>query len=917
MVPRGAPSGSSGAPPPVASSDERRRPLGRRTAVAMRPRLVTKFGGTSLATRQAWLQTLSVIESRKEKNPVVVVSAVGSIPGRPKVTDLLLEMLQSDQPDSAFAQLEQLHRDLLEALHLPLDLLDAHFGELRAALTTCATPPSAEEMDRVVRFGEVFSAVMMSHMLNQRGWTTTVGWPETLGMITTDRFGDADLLEESLERMAAAVISSTKGLVVPGFIGQTEDGRPTTLGRGGSDYTAAALGAALKRDVEIWSDVDGVAAANPNLFNAAQRKEGHPRTIERLSHEEAYQMAAFGSRVLYQKCLAAARMAARKGRHLRMILGNTFNPDGPRTVVESHKEEGARAKGVTALEKVQLLTVYLAREEDYRDLYEDVRKVTSSDLLMASYSTGRASFVFSKLTDEVEALERHFREAHLSRDQVLIKVVGDGLAGDHTQLAKIHQAIASLDNPEKFKAPLVHKSPQLLTSSSFEVVALKRGAHALIRRLYRDLFRSDEVQVALCGVGTVGGGVLDYAKNLFSEQKTGVKLRFPLALVRDPSRARPHFEGHFVKDFSEILKDERIDVVAELMGGLHPAREFVLQALEAGKDVVTANKALLAEHGAEILETARRHRRNIGFEAAVCGELPIIETVRNLPSDADVEGILGIFNGTSNYIISHMLEGRDYGEALRAAQEAGFAEADPALDVNGSDATQKLAILSSIVFHTPVEWRTIWRRGIEDLEAGDVAQFQLSGYVVRPLASARRTPHGLELWAGPALLNQHHRLAPVEGESSGVALDLFGRQEPFAMIGKGAGGIPTARSVVRDLYELARKARHRVVEVPTYHQGSPLATVPKDSYRYGWWVRFKVSDGPGVFARLAGVLGEHGISIREAFQRRTGAGLRPDQDGAVRVHLLTEAVEWGRLESALGELGQDPSVLSRLALPIL
>jgi homoserine dehydrogenase len=885
----------------------------------MRPRLVTKFGGTSLATREAWLQTLSVIESRRDKYPLVVVSAVGSVPGRPKVTDLLLEMLDAADPESALSQLEALHRQLLDSLHLPGDLLDEHFAKLRAALKTCSRPASEEEKDRVVRFGEVFSAVIMSQMLNERGWKTTVGWPETLNMVTTDRFGDADLLEESLEKMAAAVISSSSSssFVVPGFIGITEDGRPSTLGRGGSDYTAAALGAALKRDVEIWSDVDGVAAANPNLFNAVQRKEGHPRTIERLSHEEAYQMAAFGSRVLYQKCLSAARLAAKKGRHLRMILGNTFNPDGPRTIVESHKDDSARAKGVTALEKVQLLTVYLARDEDYRELYEEVRKVTSSDLLMASYSTGRASFVFSKLTDEVEALERQFREAHLSRDQVLIKVVGDGLARDHTQLAKIHQAIASLDNPEKYKAPLVHKSPQLLTSSSFEVIALKRGAHALIRRLYRDLFRSDEVQVAMCGLGTVGGGVLEYASKLFSQNKTGVKLSFPLALVRDPSKQRDNFTGQYVKDFQDILKDERIDVVAELMGGLHPAKEFVIQALEAGKDVVTANKALLAEHGAEIMDTARRHRRNIGFEAAVCGEIPIIEVVRNLPSDADVQGFMGIFNGTSNYIISKMLEGQDYGDALKAAQLAGFAEADPALDVDGSDATQKLAILSSMVFHTDVQWRTIWRRGIEDLEGGDVAQFRLSGLVVRPLASARRTPDGLELWAGPALLDQHHRLAPVEGESSGVALQLFGRDEPFAMIGKGAGGIPTARSVVRDLYELARKARHRVVEVPTYHGGQPLQTLPLESYTYRWWIRFKVNDAPGVFGRLAGVLGDNGISIREAFQRSEKEVTDDCGNRCVRVHLLTESVEWGRLAAALASLDDYAPVVSRVALPIL
>lgn len=888
----------------------------------MRPRLVTKFGGTSLADKRAWRQTLSVLESRREKNPVVVVSAVGSIPGRPKVTDLLLEMMVAEDPGQARLALENLHRDLLAELELPSDLLDPLFARLAQDVEAAHNPPSKEDSDRVVRYGESFSAVMMSALLNLQGWNSIVGWPEDLAMHSTDNFGDADLLEDSLEKMASAVIAKNQILVVPGFIAQTADGRPTTLGRGGSDYTAAAFGAALKRDVEIWSDVDGVAAANPNFFNAQMRSEGHPRTIDRLSHEEAYQMAAFGSRVLYQKCLSAARLAARKGRHLRMILGNTFNPEGPRTVVESHKDDAARAKGITALEKVQLLTVYLARDEDYRALYDRVVKVSDADVLMASYSTGRASFVFDRLTDQVEALERDFREAHLSRDQVLIKVVGDGMASDHTQLAKIHQAIASLDNPDKYGAPLVHKSPQLLTSSSFEVIALKRGSKALIRRLYRDLFRSDEVQVAMVGLGTVGGGVLEYAQDLFSTEKTGVKLSFPLALVRDKSKVRANFHGRLCESFDELVGDERVDVVAELMGGLEPARQYVLAALEAGKDVVTANKALMAEHGKEILDAARRNRRNIGFEAAVCGEIPVIETVRNLPSDADVQGFVGIFNGTSNYIISKMIEGRDYGEALAAAQAAGFAEADPTLDVNGSDATQKLAILSSIIFHTPVEWRSIWRRGIEDLEGPDVAEFVREGLTVRPVASARRTAHGLELWAGPALLRERHTLAPVEGEMAGVALNLFGRDEPFTMTGKGAGGIPTARSVVRDLFELARKAKHRVVEVPSYHQGHPLATLPRESYRYPWWVRFKVADEPGVFGQVASTLGEHNLSITEAFQRgelsfqALGEEL-PRKDSLTCIHLQIKSTPWGELNSALSDLSRLPAIKSTIALPIL
>ncbi len=195
-----------------------------------------------------------------------------------------------------------------------------------------------------------------------------------------------------------------------------------------------------------------------------------------------------------------------------------------------------------------------------------------------------------------------------------------------------------------------------------------------------------------------------------------------------------------------------------------------------------------------------------------------------------------------------------------------------------------------------------------------MAEFGRSGFTVRPLASALRKKDGLELWVGPGLVSTHHCLAPVEGETSGVALHLSGREEPFAMIGKGAGGIPTARSVVRDLYELARKARHRVVEVPTYHEGDPLETIPREEYCYRWWVRFKVSNEPGVFGKITGVLGDNQISIREAMQRGEDCEVT---ENCARIHLTTEETNWGKLAEALESLKECSFIVSALALPIL
>lgn len=882
----------------------------------MRPRVVVKFGGSSLADGAAFRAALAVLRDRREKEPLVVVSAVGAGPEGLKVTDALLAVgraAREGRPEPLLEAVEERHRGILRDLELPPDLLDEPFARLRADLAGAGVGSEAELLDRIAGWGERLSAAVMAAALRREGWDSRDASPEELHLVTDDRFGDASVREDAYSEIAARVIASRGHLVVPGFVGVTQDGRPTTLGRGGSDYTAAVLGAALKREVEIWTDVDGVAVSDPRLFDRRLRDEGHPRTIPELSHEEAFQMAAFGSRVLYAKVMGAARVAARRGRHLRLVVKNTFNPLHPGTVLASNSSADAVARGLTRLEGVQVLTVYLDREEEHHRLLEDIHHLPEVRLLMASYSTGRASFVFDRRTPELEALEERYPDAHLSRDQVLIKVVGDGMGANHALLGQIQQALGQPGDAARFGAPLVHKSPQLLTGSTFEFVARKRGAKEVLSRLYRDLFMRDEVHLGLLGLGTVAGGVVQYTRELFSRQKTGLHVHLPVAMVRDTTRLRPGFTGVLTTDPEDVLGDPRVDIVLELLGGLEPARTLILKAFEAGKDVITANKAVLAEHGPEIFEAARRHRRNLGFEGSVCGEIPVIEVLRGIPSQEDVQRLVGILNGTSNYLLTRMAEGNSYPRALQEAQEKGFAESDPTLDVSGADAAQKLSILASLAFHTPVAWRQIHRTGVDRVRGEDAAEALRLGYALRPVALAERTAEGLEAWVSPALVPAGHPLRPVERETNAVSLTLRGRDEPATLVGKGAGALPTARSVVRDVLHVARKGRAHLLDLPDFHRADTIPLVDPAHHVHRWWLRLEVEDIPGIFGRIASHLGEAGLSIRSASQ----PDVPPTSAEPARIMLVLQRAPRGRLDQALARVQLMEGIGDVLALPVL
>lgn len=880
----------------------------------MRPRVVVKFGGSSLADGAAFGAALAVLRERREKEPLVVVSAVGAGPDGLKVTDALLQIAWAAWRGEGHSLLQAVrgrHDGILKDLDLPANLLDESFVQLHQDLLDLRKAGSVEEaMDRIAGWGERLSSQVMAAALRKDGWDSRAATPEELHLVTDERFGDASVKEDAYPEIAARVIAAKGHLVVPGFVGVTEDGRLTTLGRGGSDYTAAVLGAALKREVEIWTDVDGVAVSDPRLFDKRMREEGHPVTIPELSHEEAFQMAAFGSKVLYAKVMGAARVAARKGRHLRLVVKNTFNPSHPGTLMVGHSSKDAVARGLTRLEGVQVLTVYLDREEEHHALLQDVHSLPDVRLLMASYSTGRASFVFDRLTPALEALEERYPDAHLSRDQVLIKVVGDGMGANHDLLGRIQQALGQADDPVKYGAPLVHKSPQLLTGSTFEFVARKRGAKAVMIQLYRDLFMPEEVHLGLLGLGTVAGGVVQYARELFSQKKAGLRVRLPVALVRDPSKVRVAFEGRLTTDPDEVIGDPRVDIVLELMGGLEPARTLILKAFAAGKDVITANKAVLAEHGPEIFEAARKHRRNLGFEGSVCGEIPVIEVLRGIPSQEDVQRLVGIMNGTSNYLLTQMAGGCSYEDALRQAQEKGFAEADPTLDVSGADAAQKLSILSALAFHTPVAWRQIHLTGIDEVSGEDSAEALRMGYAIKPVSFAERHADGLEAWVSPALVPPGHPLYPVARETNAVSLTLRGRDEPATLVGKGAGALPTARSVVRDVLHVARKGRARLLDLPEFHLAETIPLLDPGTHQHRWWLRLEVQDVAGIFGRIASLLGEGGLSIRQASQ--------PEAPGAsARIMLTLKRARRGQLTEALQRVQALEGVGRVLAIPVL
>ncbi|MDY3826870.1 MAG: homoserine dehydrogenase, partial [Lachnospiraceae bacterium] len=379
-----------------------------------------------------------------------------------------------------------------------------------------------------------------------------------------------------------------------------------------------------------------------------------------------------------------------------------------------------------------------------------------------------------------------------------------------------------------------------------------------------------EIKVALLGAGTVGGGVYKLVERRAAEMpdKVGAELKITKVLVKNLHKKREGIPSEVLTDDWEgIIHDPEISIVIELMGGVEPARTYILQALEAGKNVVTANKDLLAEHGQELMEAAERNHRDLCFEAAVGGGIPIIRPLKECLAGNEITEVMGIVNGTTNYILTKMTqEGWDFDDALKEAQRLGFAEADPTADVEGLDAGRKMAILASIAFHSRVTFKDVDVKGITKITAKDIQYAKEFGYTLKLLGVARNEEGKMEVGVSPMMIPSTHPLANVNDSFNAVF--VHGDAVDDAMFqGRGAGEFPTASAVVGDLISVARDMQYDCCGRIGCSCYKNLSMKPAGEARHKYFLRLIVEDRTGILAGVAGVLGNNGVSINQVIQK--------------------------------------------------
>ncbi|MFU8856138.1 MAG: homoserine dehydrogenase [Deferrisomatales bacterium] len=414
-----------------------------------------------------------------------------------------------------------------------------------------------------------------------------------------------------------------------------------------------------------------------------------------------------------------------------------------------------------------------------------------------------------------------------------------------------------------------------------------------------------EVGVGVIGIGTVGAGVVQLLQENAGEieRRLGARLRLVRVADKDleTDRGVPMDPAMLTSDADEVLDDPRIAIVVELIGGYEPAKGFLLRAMANGKHVVTANKALLAVHGDEIFEAARVAGVDVGFEASVGGGIPILRAVREGMAGNRIRSVLGILNGTTNYILTEM---KDRGEAfervLREAQKLGYAEADPTFDVEGVDAAHKLTILATLAFGCRVPFSAVFTEGISRIAPQDLEYAEDFGYDVKLLAIAKREGKRVEVRVHPTMIPSSHMLADVRGVYNAVYVDadFLG---PSLYYGQGAGRRATASAVVGDIVELARNVLQGTAwrAPPRAFQEDalePARIKPIQDVVCQYYLRFTALDKPGVLSRISGILGECGISIESVVQKGRDAGQ------AVPLVFMTHEAREADVRQALGEI---------------
>ena len=435
---------------------------------------------------------------------------------------------------------------------------------------------------------------------------------------------------------------------------------------------------------------------------------------------------------------------------------------------------------------------------------------------------------------------------------------------------------------------------------------------------------SASLKVALIGLGTVGTGV---AKILLAEptriaRRAGRPIEICRVVVRDLSRPRDidFPDGVVIDDVAGVIDDDQISVAIQLIGGIHPAREIMLALLEAGQDVVTANKALLCEHGDELFTRARELGRSIAFEGAVAGGIPIVASIGRSMTANQVTSIEAILNGTSNFILTQMLAtNRPYAEVLRQSQQLGYAEADPTMDVDGTDAAQKLVILTQLAFGTKVSLSEFPRQGIDTLQLADLKYADELGYTVKLLAVCKLLNGQLEMHVQPTLVRKNRPLAKVDGAFNIIAVegDAVGKTW---YSGPGAGQMPTASAVVADLIDTALgRASLTFSRLDIWQEQAPLPVQPAEEIVNRYYLRFNVEDRPHVFAEIADILGRHRISLASIMQHEVPEveEIAPSPHPLVPLVVMTHHTTEGQLRFADRELDQLKSLRSpRVRMPV-
>ena len=426
--------------------------------------------------------------------------------------------------------------------------------------------------------------------------------------------------------------------------------------------------------------------------------------------------------------------------------------------------------------------------------------------------------------------------------------------------------------------------------------------------------------IGLVGCGTVGTGVVRILQNspdLLAAQ-TGHLLTLRHVVVRDLTRVRDvDLSGCAVANsLDALVADPAVRAVVHVVGGIEGPRQDMIRLLQSGKDVITANKALLCAHGDELFELARSLGRTIGFEAAVAGGIPIISTVCTALTANRILAIEAILNGTSNFILTRMLDRRQiYDDVLREAQQLGYAEADPAMDVDGTDAAQKLAILARLAFGTVIPFDRIARQGIQNIDLQDLLAAADLGYRIKLLALARLTTERLEVSVQPTLVRADRSIAMTSGAHNFIAIegDALG---VLKLAGAGAGRMPTASAVVADVVDcVTGRAACTFQALLRLQQRNPLPLHPSADIARRQYLRFNVADRPHVLADIAHVLGRHGISISSVRQDETEDSV--DGTGVARLVILTHRASEGRLQAADNEIDCLDSLRGpRIRMPI-